>query len=97
MSVLYTYYRAPTACDDLCELASRQLLAKALTEGAVATRLYRRVETNKPYTTWMEMVELPSGAALATWQQQIEHWAAVCFASTAYYPDRKLEVFEPCA
>ncbi|HEY1058718.1 MAG TPA: hypothetical protein VGE55_08310 [Limnobacter sp.] len=102
MTVFYTYYRAPTACDEHCELASRQLLKQAKSAGASTTRLYRRVEIDKPYTTWMEMVELPGEAVtpqavVANWQRQLNQWAALCFASTAYYPDRKLEVFEPCA
>ncbi|MCQ8895948.1 DUF4936 family protein [Limnobacter humi] len=97
MNVLYTYYRVPSVHDDWCEKAARLLLSQVLLAGAANTRLYRRIEPGKTYTTWMEMVELPAAADVDRWQQRLDQLASLCFASTAYFPQRIHEVFQACA
>lgn len=90
---LYIYYRVPHCDLEPARRCARRLFDALRTLGVTNTELLVRLEDGKPYSTLMEVVDVPAGQSVTLFKNTMQDLAMRAFQDLPTPPERVVEVF----
>ena len=90
---LYIYYRVPLSEVDRARQCARLLFDRLHALGVGSTELLVRIEHGKPYSTLMEVVDVPIGQSVELFKNRLQDMATLAFQDCPKPPERVVEVF----